>query len=72
MRIRIVRTVPGLVGFRPLSAGDEVTLDSPTALSLIGDGYAAEVPDASTGRSVPAERRETATAKRPGRPRREA
>lgn len=74
MKVRIIRHVPGLVCFRPLTAGTEHDLEIPTAVSLMEDGYAAPMVPSAVDRAVPAEQRETATAnpgRRPGRPRRE-
>ncbi|GAB3847267.1 hypothetical protein GCM10029963_28410 [Micromonospora andamanensis] len=69
MRIKIVRRVPGYTNGRHLDAGTEVDLPYGLAVSLMEDGYAVLIGDAAIGRATPAESRETATAKRPGRPR---
>lgn len=78
MKVRIVKHVPGLVNFRPLSAGIEYELESPVAVSLMEDGYAEMVGLSAAGRATPDSRRETATAvpgnpgrRAPGRPRKE-
>lgn len=63
MKILVTRTIPGLTESRHLTAGTEVELSSGLAVSLIQDGYAEAVG------VTPAERREVATARRPGRPR---
>jgi hypothetical protein len=62
MKILVTRTVPGLVDYRTLVAGEEYSVPDVTAVSLIGDGYAEPV------RETAAEVRET-RAPGPGRPR---
>ncbi|MDM4721841.1 hypothetical protein QTQ03_20405 [Micromonospora sp. WMMA1363] len=68
MRLRIVRPVPGVTHGRRLSEGDTVDLPDGLAVSLAADGYGVLVD--VDGRSAAADTRETATARRPGRPRR--
>lgn len=69
MKVRITRTVPGYVNGVHLTADSEHNLEQATAVSLLGDGYAELIEDA-TGRA-PADSRETATKRGPGRPRRD-
>lgn len=69
MRIKIIRRVPGYTDGRFLDVGTEADVPYGLAVSLMEDGYAVLVGDAAIGRATPAEGRETATAKRPGRPR---
>lgn len=69
MRIRISRPVPGVTSGKRLTTGDVADLPAGLAVSLVADGYGVLV-DVEDVRRTPADVRETAAVRRPGRPRR--
>lgn len=66
MMIHVTRSVPGLTENQHLAAGTRVDLSAGLAISLIQDGYAEAIAE------TPAERREVAVGRGPGRTRRVA
>lgn len=69
MRVRISRPVPGVTCGQRLTTGDVAELPLGLAVSLVADGFGV-LADEGDGRRTPADVRETAAARRPGRPRR--